>query len=166
MTGMRQMRTWLAAALLVCLAQAGAAGGAVPFTPLAHSAQLTLETASTPNELTLRLRRTQGTTPLAVSDLTVSIDGRNAAATPRGDDTWSVAWPAGAAARGGKLEVLVTHDDIREVLSGTLPPPATGGAAEAGRTGSVLGDHKQLAWWVLNIAVVLIAALAISRRTS
>ena len=62
--------------------------------------------------------------------------------------------------------MLFTHDGIREVLSGTLPPTATGGAAaNAGRTG-VLGAHKQLAWWILNITVVLIAALAISRRAS
>jgi hypothetical protein len=27
-------------------------------------------------------------------------------------------------------------------------------------------DHKQLAWWILNIAIVLIAAIAISRRMS
>ena len=72
-----------------------------------------------------------------------------------------------ALVRGGKLEVLVTHDGIQEVLSATLPPSATsGGTADAGHTGSVLRDHKQLAWWVLNITVVLIAALAISRRTS
>jgi hypothetical protein len=158
------MRMWLAGALVACLAQTGAAG-AVTFTPLAHSAQLTLETAPTPNQLTLRLRRTQDTAPLAVSGLTVSVDGRNAAATPRGDNTWSVAWPAGAAARGGKLEVVVTHDGIQEVLSGTLPPTAAaGGGADASH--SMLGNHKQLAWWILNIVVVLIAAIAISRRTS
>jgi hypothetical protein len=27
-------------------------------------------------------------------------------------------------------------------------------------------SHKQLAWWILNIVIVLIAAIAISRRMS
>ena len=31
---------------------------------------------------------------------------------------------------------------------------------------SVLRDHKQMAWWILNITIVLIAVLAISRRMS
>jgi hypothetical protein len=169
MIGVSQMRTWLVAAMIACLAQAGAAAGAAPaFTPLAHSALITLETASTEAGLTLRLQRAQGTAPLAVTELMVAIDGRNATVTPRGDNTWSVASPGRTAARGGRLEVVVTHDGIREVLSGTLPAPgaaASGGAADAVHT-NLLRDHKQLAWWILNIAVVLIAAIAISRRTS
>jgi hypothetical protein len=177
MSGVSQMRRWLVAGVLTgltaCGVQAGAAAEAAPaFAPLTHSAQLTLETAATPAELTLHLKRTQGTTPLAVTDLTVAIDGSSAQATRAGDDTWSVAWPAGAA-RHGQLEVVVTHDGIREVLSGTLPAAAAGspgsagagGAAQARHTGG-LRDHKQLAWWILNIVVVLIAAIAISRRTS
>jgi hypothetical protein len=169
MTGMSRIQTWLAAALLACLAPLGAAAlAAPPFAPLAHSAQATLETASTPTELTLRLQPAQGTTALAVTDLVVSIDGKDAPVTPRGDNTWSVPWPPGAAARGAKLDVLVSHDGIREVLTGTLAPSAAGGAGAAADGGrlSVLRDHKQLAWWILNITVVLIAAVAISRRTS
>jgi hypothetical protein len=172
MTCVSQSWVWLVAGMMAWMAQAGAAApAAVVFAPVAHSAQLTLETASTPTGLTLRLRRTQGTTPLGVTDLTVAIDGHDAQLTPRGDDTWSAAWPAGSGARGGKLEAVLTHDGIREVLSGTLPgaPAATAvsGAADGGRSGGgMLRDHKQLAWWILNITVVLIAALAISRRTS
>ena len=170
MTGVCRMWVWLVAGVMACMAQAGAAPPASPvFVPVAHSAQLTLEAASTPTELTVRLQRTQGTTALAVTDLTLAIDGRNAPLTRRGDDTWSTAWPA-QAARTGKLEVVVTHDGIREVLSGTLAPAPGGasatGAADTGHSVGLLGDHKQLAWWILNITVVLIAAIAISRRTS
>jgi hypothetical protein len=179
MSAVSQIRTWLVAGvltgLIVCAVPAAAAAETAPsFTPLAHSAQLTLETSSTPAELTLHLKRTQGATPLAVTALTVAIDGSNARVTQRGDDTWSVPWPSGAA-RHGQLEVVVTHDGIREVLSGALPAaavgPAAGGsagasaAAEPGHSGG-LREHKQLAWWILNIVVVLIAAIAISRRTS
>ena len=68
---------------------------------------------------------------------------------------------------GKTLEVSVGHDGIHEVLSGRLaaagaPGPATSGAA--GASGS--GRQKQLAWWILNIVIVLIAVIAISRRMS
>jgi hypothetical protein len=75
--------------------------------------------------------------------------------------------PAGAKDAGKTLEVTVGHDGIHEVLSGRLaaaagaPGPATSGAASASSS-----SHKQLAWWILNIVVVLIAAIAISRRMS
>ena len=45
------------------------------------------------------------------------------------------------------------------------PAPAAPVAATNAAAG-LLGSHKQLAWWILNIAIVLIAALAISRRMS
>jgi len=35
---------------------------------------------------------------------------------------------------------------------------------EAASTDSLLRDHKQVAWWILNIVIVLVAALALSRR--
>jgi hypothetical protein len=172
-----QLRIWLVGAVIACLMQAGAAVAAASFTPLAHSALVTLETASSASELTLRLQPTRGGA-LAVSNLAVAIDGQSAAVTRRGDDTWSVAWPPASGARGGKLEVVVSHDGISEVLSGTLPPAAAGAtaagaagaaaaaaAADAGHI-SLLRDHKQLAWWILNITVVLIAVVAISRRAS
>ena len=41
------------------------------------------------------------------------------------------------------------------------PGPATSGAASA-----LSASHKQLAWWILNIVIVLIAVIAISRRMS
>jgi hypothetical protein len=57
------------------------------------------------------------------------------------------------------VDVTVAHDGIREILSGKVSlAEATGG--------SLLGDHKQMAWWVLNIVIVLIAAMAFSRKKS
>src|SRR5207244_538922 len=40
------------------------------------------------------------------------------------------------------------------------------GAAKAAGVASLWRDHKQMAWWILNITVVLIATIAISRRMS
>jgi hypothetical protein len=158
------VRTWLTVGALAC---AAAADGAAPaFTPVAHSALVTLEAASTPAELTLRLRRTEGTTPLAVTELGVSIDGRSATATARADGSWSVPWPSPGSQGHGRLEVVIAHDGIREVLSGELPAQAAGGGPPAATSGGVLRDHKQMAWWILNIGIVLVAAIAISRRMS
>jgi hypothetical protein len=75
--------------------------------------------------------------------------------------------PAGAQDAGKTIEVTVGHDGIHEVLSGRLasatgaPDSATPGAASAPSA-----SHKQMVWWILNIAIVLIAVIAISRRVS
>jgi hypothetical protein len=137
---------------------------------VAHSALVTLTAARAPSGVTLHLERAAGGAPLSVTELTASVDGKNVPVTSLGEDSWSLAWPASGAAGDGRLEVTVTHDGIREVLSGTLPPRAAATAATAAQGGtsggSLLRNHKQLAWWILNIGVVLIAVLAISRRMS
>lgn len=58
--------------------------------------------------------------------------------------------------------MVLAHDGIREVLSGPLPAALGAPAAPAG----LFGNHKQMVWWVLNIAIVLIAVMALSRRMS
>jgi hypothetical protein len=176
MPRMSQIRTWLALAVLacaaaLCLGPAGAAEPAAPaFTPVAHSALVSLDAVPTPEGLRLRVRRTQGEAPLSVTTLSVSVERTSVPATQQADGSWLVPWPKGGVPDGG-LEVTISHDGIREVLSGKMPPPlpgtpGTGSAPGAGTAGAWLRDHKQLAWWILNITVVLIAAIAISRRMS
>jgi hypothetical protein len=159
---------WLARSALMCAAatlQAATLQAAEQFAPLAQSAQLTLEGGATPAGLTLRIHAATAAAPVSVTEVSVSIDGASAPAVRQADGSWFVPLPAARTARGGKLEVFVRHDGIREVLSGTIALPAAGSAREGG-AGAVLRDHKQMAWWILNIAVVLIAAIAISRRMS
>lgn len=175
MPPMSQIRTWLALPVLACAAAlwlgpaAAAAPAAAAFTPVAHSALVTLEAEPTPEGLRLRVRRTQGEAPLSVTALSVSVERASVPATQEADGSWLVPWPKGGAAEGD-LEVTISHDGIREVLSGKTPPlpgtAGTGSAPGASTTGGMLRDHKQLAWWILNITVVLIAAIAISRRMS
>ena len=160
-------RALLAAILIVCTPGAALAQPAAPLpAPLAHSALLAVDAAPAAGGLTLRVRRATGETPLEVSDVAVTIDGRSEPATLRTDGTWFVARPAGAQDAGKTLEVTVGHDGIHEVLRGRLaaaasaPGSATSGAASALRNSS----HKQIAWWILNIVIVLIAAIAISWR--
>ena len=163
---------WLAAGVLACSALAcgpqlhASDSTAVPLTPVAHSALVTLEAGPAAAGLVLRLRHTADQTPLSVTDLTVSVDGRSQLAMRREDGSWFV--PLSDAITDAQLEVVVAHDGIREILSGriTIPGARTGSARNASGTASVLRDHKQMAWWILNITIVLIAAIAISRRLS
>ena len=167
------LNLWLAAgalacSLLVCSPQPYASdSAAAPLTPIAHSALVTLEAGPTAAGLVLRLRHTADQTPLSVTDLTVSVDGKSQRATRRADGSWFVPL-SNAAMPEDQLEVVVAHDGVREVLSGriTVAGAGTNGARSASGVASVLRDHKQLAWWILNITIVLIAAIAISRRLS
>jgi hypothetical protein len=136
------------------------------FAPVAHSALVTLEAAGTADGVRLRLRRTQGAEPLAVTELHVSLEGQPTPVTPQADGTWLAPWAKDGGKPAAGLEVVVTHDGIREELSGAMPRPVDQKpAAASGGSGSLLRDHKQMAWWILNVIVVLIAVIAISRRT-
>jgi hypothetical protein len=149
------------------LGAAHAQPAAPPLAPLAHSALLSLEAAPASGGLTLRVQRATGQTPLVVNDLAVRIDGKSEPATVRPDGSWFVARPAGTQDAGKTIDVTVGHDGIHEILSGRLAP-ATGksGIATSGATAVVSSSHKQIFWWILNIAIVAIAAIAISRRIS
>ena len=142
---------------------------AARFLPIAQSAQLTLEGSTAPAGLTLRLRATVPGAAVSVTDVSVSLDGVSTPARRQADGSWLVPLRPARTARDGKLDVLVVHDGIREVLSSRIAPPPAGSSGSDSGSGSgsgMLREHKQLAWWILNIAIVLIAAIAISRRMS
>jgi hypothetical protein len=159
---------WLAAGALACAA-AGTVRAATQFVTLARSAQLTLDASPVHDGAVLRLRASTGSAAPDITGVSVSVAGLSEPARRQPDGTWFVPISPARGVPGGKLDVYVTHDGIREVLSGTLPaaPAAAAPAsAAAGRGGGLLGAHKQLAWWVLNITIVLIGVLAVSRRMS
>ena len=135
------------------------------FTPLAHSALVSVDAAMlAPDTLTLRIRHPGGQAVAAPVEVAVTAQGRNLPVTANTDGTWTVALKDSGGKPPAKLDLVIGHDGIRELLSGTAAAPASG-TATATATG-LLGNHKQLAWWILNIAIVLIAAIAISRRLS
>jgi hypothetical protein len=163
------VRRCLAALVIAALAATGLACAQAPaqplYEPLAHSALISVDAAAaTPETLTLRIRHTADQSPVTAGQLEVTVQGRSLPAAPNPDGTWSVALKSLGGRAPGKLDLVVGHEGIREVLSGTLAPPPAGAAAPA--ASGLLGNHKQLAWWILNIAIVLIAAIAISRRMS
>jgi hypothetical protein len=165
MRRVKLLRDWLLLLTLACAAATPLLAETAPAAPqpLARSSLLTLEGANTPAGLLLRVRPNSGTTPLTVSEFSVLLDGKSIPAVARTDGTWLVSLPAPAA--GGQLDVTVTHDGIRELLSAKVPAHPGAAAAPAAVTGAT-GVHKQIVWWILNVLIVLVAAIAISRRTS
>jgi len=161
-------RTALTLMLFACAAAAARAQPAAPqLAPFAHSTLVAVDAAPAAGGLVLRVRRATGETPLVVTDVAVTIDGKGEPATARSDGTWFVARPAGVQDAGKTIDVTVGHDGIHEVLSGRLVSSAGVSAPAASGAGTVMSSsRKQLLWWILNIAIVLIAAIAISRRTS
>jgi len=162
------MRAFLAVMLFACAAAAVRAQPAAPqLAPLAHSALLAVDAAPAAGGLVLRVRRAGSDTPLAVSDVAVTIDDKGESAIARSDGSWFVARPAGVQDAGKTIDVTVGHDGIHEVLSGRLVPPGAVSSRASPAAGTGLSSsRKQLLWWILNIAIVLIATIAISRRTS
>jgi hypothetical protein len=178
----------LAAGSLPCAGEPREADStARPLAAAARSALVILEATAAPAGVTLRLRRAADRTTLPATGVTVSVAGGNAPATASADGSWFAPLPTAVGA-GDTLEVVVAHDGIRESLSARFAAPAAGdagsgapaadtsgaarsgagpsGAGKAGGIASLWRDHKQMAWWILNITVVLIAAIAISRRMS
>jgi hypothetical protein len=159
---MSGLSAWLAAGAFACAAPLLAAA---ELSPIAHSAHITVEGSVSASGLTLRVRPTSPGGALTVSDVAVAVDGTSERAVPQPDGTWLAPLPRGAGA--GRLDVFVVHDGLREVLSGRIgAPPAGAPATRTAPKPGLLGAHKQMAWWILNVVVVLIGVLAISRRMS
>ena len=102
------------------------------------------------------VQRVSDHTAVISDDVKVAVDGKNETVTRESDGTYQVD-DKDLLDGPHDVDVTVGHDGIHEVLSGkvTLPERASSG---------LLGEHKQIAWWILNIAVVLVAAIALSRR--
>lgn len=146
--------------LAACAASPGpasAAGAAHQQVQVASSAQLVLDAEARPGELLLSITRTANHEPVTgAGNVTVRIGGRALkVSAQRGDYVVST-----DGLHGGKhpIEVVVAHDGIRELLSGSVTLPRTSTMLER------LQKHSSWAWWVLNIAVLLLAARMISHR--
>lgn len=131
---------------------------------IAHSALLTVDGIATADTLQLQIRRVGDNSLVSSDDVTVTVDGKREPVS-RGAGGGGYELPLDALRGvghdvGRDVEVVVAHDGIREILAGKVALTDAGPVANAWR------DHKQIAWWILNIVIVLIAAIAISRRKS
>ena len=167
MRPMQVMWRLVAMAITACSAAGLACAQApadAPFTMFGRSALVSVEAARlAPDTLTLRIRHADesAVVPLQVG---AAAAGRNLPVTANTDGTVTVSLKDLRGTPPARLDLLISHDGIRELISGKLAAPAAGSAS--GTAAGLLRDHKQMAWWILNIAIVLIAAIAISRRMS
>jgi hypothetical protein len=141
------------------------APAAAHFSVFGRSTLVSVEAARlAPDTLTLRIRHAADHSAVVPLEVEAAAAGRNLAVTANTDGTFTVSLKDVKGTPPPRLDLLISHDGIREFMSGELAAPAAGTAS--GSAAGLLRDHKQLAWWILNIAIVLIAAIAISRRMS
>ncbi|HEV2269938.1 MAG TPA: hypothetical protein VGR92_10785 [Steroidobacteraceae bacterium] len=125
---------------------------------VARSAVLTLSAAQSDHSLALQVARASDHRLIAgPGNVTATLDGHNVPVTARPDGTYVIS-TRDQSAGAHSLDVVVSHDGIRELLTGKVTVPQQQSVFE------MLQGHGMFAWWVLNIAVVLIAVLVISRR--
>jgi hypothetical protein len=168
MKRMMRLPPWILCGALACAAVSAAEPGAPgPMTPVAHSAQLSVEGAVAGGVLTLRVHRANDPQPLKVTDLALRLDGRSLPVMARADGSFAAPLKELPPHAPGKLEIIVAHDGALDALDGQLPagaPAAAAGAGSGGTVGSLI--HKQMSWWILNVLIVLIGVIAVSRRMS
>jgi hypothetical protein len=160
-----RLLAWIVAGSLASVAAAAdAPAGAAP-APLAHSANLSIDGTVASGILSLRVQPAANHEPLHVTDLAVRVDGRPLPVMARADGSWAAPLKDVPEHSPGKLEIIVAHDGALEALDGQLPASAAAAPAAGGGTlGSLI--HKQMSWWILNVVIVLIGVVAVSRRMS
>jgi hypothetical protein len=127
---------------------------------VARSALLALTAVPSDQSLTLQVSRLADHKLIAgAGHITVTLDGHEVPVTAQAGGSYLIS-TRGEDAGAHSLSVVVSHDGIRELLTGTVTVAPQRSALET------LESHGMSAWWVLNIAVVLIAVLIISRRRS
>jgi hypothetical protein len=140
---------------------ADASPATAPPIPVAHSALLNINASVVPDGLMLHVLHASNQVPIDGRDVTVTVDGKNQPLTVE-PELGNFLLPTKNLGEGERqLDITVAHDGIREILTGKVALPKAGSL-----TGSWDSSRKQMAWWVLNIAIVLIAVLAFSKRGS
>ena len=125
---------------------------------IARSALLTLTATPSDHALALRVVRVSDQQAIAgPGKVTATLDGHGIPLAPEANGTYLLS-TSGQSGGTHSLGLVVSHDGIRELLTGTVTVPQQQSILD------VIQGHGMSAWWVLNIAVVLIAVLIISRR--
>jgi hypothetical protein len=125
---------------------------------VAHSALLTLRAAPADHALSLRVARVSNHQLIVgAGHMTATLDGHDVPVAAQPDGSYVIS-TRDQSAGTHSLSVVVSHDGIHELLTGSVTVPQQQSLLDE------IQGHGMSAWWVLNIAVVLIAVLIISRR--
>jgi hypothetical protein len=129
--------------------------------PVAHSALLAIDATRNGDALELHIKHAANQIPIDGQNVVVSVDGKNQPVTPEPEGTFALSTKDWAGDGERQLDIIVGHDGIREILTGKIVVPKAGSNAT-----DLLHDHQQMAWWILNVGVILIAVMAFSRRSA
>jgi hypothetical protein len=156
---------WVSAGSLVWFAclhaeETKSAPPPAPRIDIAHSAQLLADATVSDDTLFLRLRNAKTQAVIQTNDLTFNVDGKPQTSKAQMDGSYAIPVDALKGTGERNVEIIVGHDGIREILANKIA------AIDAKSSGLSLGGHNQLAWWILNIGVVLVGVMALSRRKS
>ena len=132
-----------------------------PVIPVAHSALLTIDATPNGEVLELHVKHAGNNIPIDGQNVTVSVDGKSQPVTPAPEGTFALSTKDLPGDGEHQLDIIVGHDGIREILTGKVVIPKANSAAS-----DLWHDHQQMAWWILNVAVILIAVMAFSRRSA
>ncbi len=155
-----KLAPWIAALAVAITAVVDAAPTAQDATiPVAHSVLLTVDATRTPDGLALHVKHAGNHIPIDGQDVKVAVDGKEQLITPQAAGTILLS-TQNLTAGERRIDVTVGHDGIHETLTGTIAVSKANSGAGSGLSGS----HSQMAWWILNVVIVLIAVLAISNR--
>jgi hypothetical protein len=132
-----------------------------PVIPVAHSALLTIDATRSDDTLDLHIKHAGNGIPIDGQNVTVSVDGKSQPVTAASDGTFALSTKDLTGDGERQLDIVVAHDGIREILTGKVLIPKA-----SSTTSDLWKDHQQMAWWILNIGVVLVAVMAFSRRSS
>ena len=131
-----------------------------PHSSRARHPRSPLDATHTDDGLALHIKHAGNQIPIDGRDVTVSVDGKSQPVTAAPEGTFLLSTKNLAGDGERQFDIVVAHDGIREILTGKVLLPKVGATLDLWR------DHKQMAWWVLNVAIVLIAVMAFSRRQS
>ncbi len=164
---MNRSGIWLA---LLCLAlacfaftSAGAADkpAETPRIEIGRSSQVIVDIQPADDVALLRFRHTSDQSLVDTKDVTATVDDKPQTVKLRPDGYYTMPMDDLQGTGDRMVELIFTHDGFREVVTGKVPAIDKQNSAV-----SLLGDHKQLAWWILNAAILLVGVLALSRKKS
>ena len=158
---------WLAllCLALVCGAFTNASAADKPAeTPrieIGRSSQVIVDIQPSDDVALLRFRRTSDQSLVDTKDITATVDDKRQTVKLRPDGYYTIPVDDLQGTGDRMVELTFTHDGFREVLTGKVPAIDKPNSAAG-----MLGDHKQLAWWILNAAILLVGVAALSRKKS
>jgi hypothetical protein len=131
---------------------------------IARSALLIVDGTAAADSLQLKIRRASDGTLINGGDIKVTVDGKSEPVTHENGGNYEVPindLRADSSRDSPRdVDMIVPHDGIREILSSKVT------VTEAPSGAGLLGDHRQITWWILNIVIVFIAAMIITRKKS